>query len=795
MSRLYLWACAFAAALALACPASAQSPVTLPEVVVTSKPKPVRRAKPAPAPPSPPVETAPADVLPASNMPGPAPIKERYQLPQTVESITAERIEQTVNLIDSEDAVKYMPSLSLRKRNAGDNQTVLASRVWGLNSSARTLIYADDILLSALIGNNNTSGTPRWGMIAPEEIKRVDFLYGPFAAAYPGNSMGGVLNFTARMPDKFEATVRQSESFQPFSFYNTKDTYRTDQTGASVGNRWGDLSAFVSFNFQNSFSQPLTWVTTTSGPPVGTTGTILQPNRTGGVGNVLGAAGLLHTEQTNAKGKFALDITPWLRATYTVGFWNNDQQSRVQTYLRDAAGNPTYAGQSGFATGYSNQTQQNLANAVSLKSDTRGVYDFDLVLTRYDYLKDILRNPYTVTTGTGFTDVGKITRMDGTNWTTFDARGIWRPTGPGGAHEVSFGYHADEYVLNNPTYRTTSWNTGPDATNQLYARGDGKTQTQALWLQDAWRFAPRWKLTLGGRWETWKAFDGFNLNTSQNSTTGAITGTSAVNQPTLKANRFSPKASLAFEPSKEWLLTGSFGVANRFPTVTELYQNITVNNVVFFPNPNLKPETSLVTEIAAERRFADGKVRLSLFQENTHDMLISQTGTLAGTNTPTAFVTNVDLVRNRGVELAWQKDNVLVRRLELFGSVTYVDSRTLSDSTFVSTIGTTATGKRVPNVPMWRATFGGTYRPNDNWSWTLVGRYQSKIYATLDNIDNVQNVYQAFDPYLVFDTRVQLKLDERGSLAFGIDNLTNEKYHLFHAFPQRTYVVQGRVKF
>jgi iron complex outermembrane receptor protein len=96
---------------------------------------------------------------------------------------------------------------------------------------------------------------------------------------------------------------------------------------------------------------------------------------------------------------------------------------------------------------------------------------------------------------------------------------------------------------------------------------------------------------------------------------------------------------------------------------------------------------------------------------------------------------------------------------------------------------------------MWRATFGGTYRPNDNWSWTLVGRYQSKIYATLDNIDNVQNVYQAFDPYLVFDTRVQIKLDESGWLAFGIDNLTNEKYHLFHPFPQRTYVVQGRMKF
>src|SRR3978361_1766066 len=105
--------------------------------------------------------------------------------------------------------------------------------------------------------------------------------------------------------------------------------------------------------------------------------------------------------------------------------------------------------------------------------------------------------------------------MDGTNWTTADAKGIWRPTGPGGAHEVSFGYHFDTYVLNNPVYRTAIWTGGPDSTNEIYPRASGKTETQAVWAQDAWRFAPMWKLTLGGRLEDWQAFDGFNLNTVQ----------------------------------------------------------------------------------------------------------------------------------------------------------------------------------------------------------------------------------------------------------------------------------------
>jgi iron complex outermembrane recepter protein len=798
--RLCLLACASLGGLALACPALAQSDVALPEIVVSGPLKPPRHRKPAqPKPPVVAAPAAPAQPPSAAGMPGPTAIKERYQLPQTVESVTAERIERTINVVDTADAVKYMPSLFVRKRNEGDNQAVLATRSWGLSSSARTLIYADDILISTLLGNNNSNASPRWGMIAPEEIKRIDFLYGPFSAAYPGNSMGGVLNITTRMPDKFEQTLKQSESFQSFSFYNTRDTYRTDQTSGSIGNRWGDFRAFVSFNFQNSFSQPLAWVTTASAVPAGVNGVILQPSRTGGVGNVLGAGGLLHTEQTNTKGKFALDITPWLTATYTVGYWSNDQKSRVQTYLTDAAGNPTYGGStagSAFASNYFNLNQQNLANALSLKTDTHGQFDWDVVVTRYDYLQDIQRNPFTVApTGAAFTNTGKIARLDGTSWTIFDANGIWRPSGPGGAHEVSFGAYFDQYVLDNPTYQTPTWFGGPDSTGALYSVGNGKTQTEALWLQDAWKFAQGWKLTLGGRGETWRAFDGFNLSTLTTAATGAITGTSAVNQPSLDATRFSPKGTLSFEPNKQWLLTASVGIANRFPTVTELYQNATAAGVVVFPNPNLSPERALATELAVERRFVDGKVRLSLFEDDTRNALISQNGVVAGTVTPTAFVTNVDKVRNRGVELAWQKSDVFIRRVEWFGSVTFADPRILSDPTFVSATGTTATGKRIPNVPVWRSTFGATYSPTDNWSWTLAGRYQGKTYSTLDNTDTVPNVFQAFDPFLVFDTRVQYKLGERGSIALGVDNLTNEKYHLFHPFPQRTYVAQGRVTF
>lgn len=771
MSRLLRAVCAAASMAAAPTLARAQTAISLPEITV---------------------EEAALPAAPDLNTP---PLKEKFNLPNSSASAARETLDRTVNLIDAEDAVKYLPSLFVRKRNNGDTQPVLATRTSGIAYSARSLVYADDILLSALIANNNTIGSPRWGLISPEEIARVDFLYGPYSAAYPGNSVGGVLLFTTRMPTKPEASVKQTESFQTFDAYKTNNTFRTDQTSASFGNRWSNgVSLFVSGSFQNSDSQPLAWVTA-GGIPPGTSGAIPAVNRTGATANVVGAGGLLDTEMANLKAKLAVDLTDWLTATYTVGYWSNDGKASVDTYLRDAAGRPTFGNITAFASNSYSIAEKHLAQALSLKTDTRGAFDWDVSVSRYDYLEDIQRNPFTVATGANFSTNGKITRLDGTNWTNAEAKGIWRPGGNLNTHEVSFGVHWDDYHLNNPTYATPTWNYGPDMTTNLYTFGRGTTETSAVWIQDAWRFAPQFNLTLGGRLEYWRAFDGYNLGTTTNGN-GTITGLNGVSRPAEDALRFSPKASLSWAPNKDWQVTGSLGVANRFPTVSELYQIVTSGSNIVTPNSNLQPEKAYSSELAVERKFSNGRIRLSLFNENVRDALLSQAGTIAPDPVTlyTSF-TNVDAVRNRGVELAWQKSDIVFDGADLFGSVTYVDSTILSDPTFKSTTGTTAAGKHVPYVPTWRTTFGATYRATDALAITVAARYQSKIYGTLDNTDTVRNVFQAFDPFFVVDTRLQYKVSDHGTISASIDNINNAKYTLFHPFPQRTYVIEGRLTF
>jgi iron complex outermembrane receptor protein len=693
----------------------------------------------------------------------------------TLASVPAERVEASINAVDVEDAAKYLPSIFIRKRNYGDTQPVLATRTWGVNSSARTLVYIDDIPISALIANNNTIGAPRWGMTSPEAVDHIDMLYGPFSAAYAGNAMGGVMRIVTRMPDKTEVTIKQTQALQSFDLYGTHGNYSTSQTSLTAGGRSGDLGWFLGANAANSFSQPLSMITG-SNLPAGTRGTVPALNKLGQVANVYGAGGLLHTRMLDLNGRLSYDITPQWRASYLVGYWSNEGQSRTDTYLADTAGHPSFGKVAGFASNTYQLSAHHLMQALSLKSDTGGDYDASFVVTHYDFLKDNQWSPAGVTSGVGLTTNGRLASYGGTQWSTVDATGIWRPQGHGGAQEVSLGAHVDRYELNNPTSNLANWQ-DPSSATTLYSAGSGRTQTQALWLQDAWQFAPAWLLTIGGRYEGWKASDGFNFS-----------GKTAVSQPAEKDHAFSPKVTLQWSMAPDWRMTGSLAKAVRFPTVGELYQLVSTGSTYSVPNPDLKPETARSGELAIEHAIDQGLVRLSLFQENTRQALISQTATLAQVAVPVTYVMNVGELRNRGIELVAQQDNLLIRGLELSGSVTFVDSRVLSNDSFVSAAGTTSEGKHAPYVPRWRATAVVTYRPTAAWAFTLAGRYSGRQYSTLDNTDNTPHVFGAFDSFRVFDARVHYQINDHLAASIGVDNFTNEKYYLYHPFPQRTYV-------
>src|SRR6201999_3024760 len=184
-------------------------------------------------------------------------------LPNKIEGITGIEAETQINAVNTEDMLKYIPSILVRKRHYGDTQDPLATRTSGVGASARSLLFVDGILISSPIGNNNTSASPHFGIAAPEDVENFVVIYGPFAAEYAGGSIGAVLNITTRMPEAFTLYASALGAVQPFKLYGTHDTYGTWQLSAGIGDRIGNFSFRLSANHLDSIGQPLSLITLT----------------------------------------------------------------------------------------------------------------------------------------------------------------------------------------------------------------------------------------------------------------------------------------------------------------------------------------------------------------------------------------------------------------------------------------------------------------------------------------------------------------------------------------------------
>jgi iron complex outermembrane receptor protein len=705
--------------------------------------------------------------------------------------VSAAKAMEQINTVDTEDMLEYAPSLLVRKRHEGDVQDPVATRTSGVGESARNLIFMDGVLVSSPIGNNNSSASPHFGIAAPQDVARIDVLYGPFAARYAGNSTGVTINITTRMPDQFELYADAVGTVERFDQYDTSETVGGYQLSAGVGDRIGAFSWRLSANHLDSTAQPLGYATLTQPSAPGGAGTsafgsVNDLNRTGAAIAVIGDTSIEHQIEDTDTLKLAYDFTNQWQLSYLASLFHQNDDAGAATYLHDAAGNPVYAGNvnlagyaynipaSTFSNTIYNYQQTQLAQALTLKSQTGGDFAWEMIASDYAYLNDKQRTPTGALPAVFGGGPGTVNRMNGTGWYTLDGDGVWRGWS---SQEISFGLHRDAETFAQVRNNLSSWIQGGLGT--VVNAAQGRTATDAIWAQDIWTLLPELKLSLGGRYEDWRAYGGSNFSTSPSLN---------VAQPRIAASTFSPKASLAWQVSDHWSLTGSWGEAYRMPTVTELYQAITTGTSLTVPNPNLKPEHADSYELAAQRQTGSGLLRLTIFQENVSDALLSQTAPLvAGSNTLFSFVQNVDRTRARGVELIADQYDVLIPGLELMGNVTAVDGRTIRDSAFPA-----AVGKFIPQLPRLRANLVATYRPDDTWSFTLGARTSDRSFGTIDNSDPVSQTYQGFSDYFVLDARARYRLDRNWTLSAGLDNLNNDKYWEYHPFPQRTLVMEVR---
>lgn len=744
-------------------------------------------------------------------------------VPASTESITAKQIAESVNSVSSSGALMYLPSVHVRERFIGDVNGGLAMRMYGVNSSAQTIVYADGLLLSNFLNNSCCPG-PRWGMVSQHAIDRVDVIYGPFSALYPGNSIGGVVLMSTHMPSKLEAHAQLDAFTQNFKLYGTDDDFNGQHAAVTLGNKIGDWSFWLSVDRLDNRSHPTDFTSATAksgaaaaaGQYTVVNGAVFDRDIANNQRVVTAATSIDHTVKDDATVKVAYDFSPSVRATYTFNIWQNTSDKTVNSYLRDSAGNTIYGtsttagpyryvrinGQdySVTAPSASYTESEYLMHGVSLKSDNGGSWGWEMVASYFNQNKDITRasSGNFGTTASSAASAGSITYGDGTGWHNVDLRGIWRPGGnTSSEHQLSFGFHSDTYTTKSDKYDLVAGSWQSSAAAALNSNSRGVTSTDALYIQDAWQFSPKWKLVVGGRQEYWEASKGSNYANGKN-----------VTYQDKSVSAFSPKASLSYQASDDWMLRGSYGRGVRFPTVNELFKNVGITlansstaatpaqiagfpapyNVALTNNPNLKPETADSWEFTVERFLANGVWRTSLFGEEKRDALVQQNDLTTLPGFSISSVQNVDKVRTYGIETSLQASDFMVSGLDVSGSVGYIHSRITEDRANPGLEGT-----EVPLVPAWRASLLSVYHASDALSYSLGWRYSASQHSALYNTttqrytDPNPGVYGGRSAFSVFDAKVLYRIAKQWSASIGVDNITNVKYYTLYPYAQRTF--------
>ncbi|MEO7071616.1 MAG: TonB-dependent receptor [Rhodanobacter sp.] len=684
------------------------------------------------------------------------------------------------NVTGSSDALKYAPNMQVRQRYIGDPNAVISGRNAGTLQSARSLVYADGLLLSNLM-TNGYDGAPRWGMVAPQEIGAVDILYGPYSALYPGNSLGTTVLIHTLLPQGFVASASTQLFSQDFhDAYASGGRYNGRRVAATLGNKRGRWSWLLELSQLDNHAQPMQYATARAGGDgalaVPVTGATLDRNPNGSARLVYGANSIEHTVQNQGKLKFGVDFGDRVAGLFTLGWWQNRALDTTRSALRDGAGNVVDSGvisshgatwtlpASGLAPTSARDTH--LLYGAELNGHLADGWRWTAVASHYDFLRS--RSASANGPPTLGANAGTIADRAGSGWDTVDLRS----SGPlGDEHSLYAGAHGDRYVLGTRVRNASHWRGAADGT--LLSRFSGRTQTRALYLQDVWSFAPDWALTAGGRLEQWRAYGGALGNAE-----------ALLRYANRQRTDFSPKVALNWDLADGWELRLAHGKAVRYPTVAELFQGAINANSIVNNNPDLQPEIDQSTDLTLSHHLADGHWRVSLFEDRIDDSLYTQTDI---TSTPTVTsVQNIDVVRMRGIEGELQLTDVWTAGLDIQASVALNQARTLQDRQYPR-----ANGKAFPRIPRLRASVLADYRFAPGWDASVGVRRSGRQYGTLDNSDFV-DTYGAVSAFTVADAKLRWAFSPAWVASLGVDNFTDAKYWVYHPYAGRTWLAELR---
>ena len=706
--------------------------------------------------------------------------------------ITADQI-ASLNMPTTEDVVNYQPSIVIRRRYIGDPNGTLGMRGANMFQTARSMVFSDGVPLHNPL-QTRWNGAPRWSLVSPDEIESAEVLYGPFAAEYSGNSMGGVVKLNTRLPDGRQLRIDTNLFSQGYSAPGVDDTFRGGRISTSYGDRVGRVRLLLSHNRLQNDGQPQNSsyddsLLAADGAPT-VSGGVRSVNNFETPSIVYGDTGTERALTDLVKAKVGFAVSPMWTTQVNLAFERRIGENLGPTnYLTDAGRNLVWGDGNGTTNdatfdgmsfnvdnaqfGVATRDRHSLFASWELRGTWNDNWRLESTVSRFSVLKDL-------SVESSFNPVdplddgsGAITEFSDSGWTTLDVK--LRDPDFAGTDALSFvtGYHASGQRIGLDQFSSANYRA---RTRDVLANASGgETAIQAVFAQLGWLPHPDWEVTVGGRQEFWYSRNGF-----------ADSPTVAVVEPERDLTRFSPKFSVGWEPVVRFRVQYSVAKAYRFPLPEELFDNEIRTFGTVLGDARLEPEDGLHHNVGMQYGVGTGHVEVNLFRDDVRDTIFTQFQFVGGRGI-FSFLP-IDRVRTTGLEFVVDQRGIVGSNLDLQVNGTVLGSEILEHG-----LQPSVEGNDFPRLPRFRLGLFGIYHVTPRWQGSVGVRYSSNQFNELTNADTDTNVFGAIDGYFFLDAKVTHWLPGGGRLSFGIDNITNEVAYVHHPWPQRTLFAEVAV--
>lgn len=662
-------------------------------------------------------------------------------------TVTANR--QAERLQDVPANVQVVTEKDIRKRNV-QNTAQAVAMVTGVSASqsvegtVNLRGYNSPNILVLVDGqpmNTAWNGDVDWNMIPVENIRKIEVVSGGQSALYGGRAVGGVINIMTKTQKQdglhgaatvsygSNATVNQNynvgfkkDKFDFGAFYGSMNTHGWKDYDASVIGS-GKAKGYDSDAEGNAI--------------IGKRGSKKVLNESFGFN-----MGYSFNDSQKLTYKYTHSIYDWKYEdpiSYIEGAdrWKGTIGENQMSYSPSS-----FLGKRGWRA-------YNL-HSLTYNDKDNGIHaHFGLT----DYYKDGYITPdKTVNPAKDFDGKGKKTSYPSKSW-NMDLNKRWAL----GAHNLLAGVSYGQDKFNETISSVTDWKSW-NSSGTVDQKAGGKDKYWSLYAQDKWNFAPKWTAYIGGRYDHYRKYGGYDSK--------IYAGKEDLSSGK-SYEKFSPKLSLDYAANRDTNFYLSYGKSFNTPILYQLfrYSNFMGRNI--YPNKDLEPETTDTWELGMKQKIGSKTdIHADVFYAKTKDYI-----RLNDSDKKHEFYENAGDAKTHGFEISLNQHH--------------------SDA-WTSYINYTwqtgkVEGEKNYDIPRHLLHLGTTYSKNP-WTVNLDGMFISDRTEAGEESGH----FKARDAYFLMNLSTNYQFNKNFGIQFAVNNLFDREYYDEDISNNHYYIGDGR---